>query len=167
MAESSRPLTVNMQAYARNANDCLWPKADIRTESKWVFLNVRFGEKSGHSTLSLPHFSSAVRGDGGTQRETPPRGRDLQQERTDCLHNMTYQAALIDGFLVDPDEISVQQVGDNLVVNSSYSGITVMRSATKGTGGNGTINAFSIKVRISTVAVPVIVSSSSWTVIRT
>jgi len=27
----------------------LWPKADIETESKWVFLNVRFGEKSGHS----------------------------------------------------------------------------------------------------------------------
>ncbi len=27
----------------------LWPKADIRTESKSVVLNVCFGEKSGHS----------------------------------------------------------------------------------------------------------------------
>ncbi len=26
-----------------------WPKADIETESRWVFLYVRFGEKSGHS----------------------------------------------------------------------------------------------------------------------
>jgi len=25
---------------------CLWPKADIETKSKWVFLNVCFGEKS-------------------------------------------------------------------------------------------------------------------------
>jgi len=29
----------------------LWPKADIETESKWVLLNVRFGEKSGHSDV--------------------------------------------------------------------------------------------------------------------
>ncbi len=28
---------------------CLWPNADIETESKWVSVNVRFGEKSGHS----------------------------------------------------------------------------------------------------------------------
>ncbi len=27
-------------------NVCLWSKADIETESKSVFLNVRFGEKS-------------------------------------------------------------------------------------------------------------------------
>ncbi len=27
----------------------LWPKADIRTESKWVSVNVCFGEKSGRS----------------------------------------------------------------------------------------------------------------------
>ncbi len=32
-------------------NVCLWPKADIRTESKSGFLNVRFGEKSGHSAV--------------------------------------------------------------------------------------------------------------------
>ncbi len=31
-------------------NVCFWPKADIETESKWVFLNVRFGEKSRHSS---------------------------------------------------------------------------------------------------------------------
>ncbi len=49
MAESRHWLTVNMHAYARYANDCLWPKADIETESKWVFLNVRFRGKSGHS----------------------------------------------------------------------------------------------------------------------
>ncbi len=49
MAESSRWLTVNMHAYARYANDRLWPEADIETKSKWVFLNVRFGEKSGRS----------------------------------------------------------------------------------------------------------------------
>ena len=29
----------------------LWPKADIETESKWVFLNVRFGGKSRHSAF--------------------------------------------------------------------------------------------------------------------
>ncbi len=28
---------------------CFWPKADIRTESKWWFLDVRFGENSGRS----------------------------------------------------------------------------------------------------------------------
>ncbi len=32
---------------------CLWPKADIRTESKWVFLNGCFGEKSGRSKVPL------------------------------------------------------------------------------------------------------------------
>jgi hypothetical protein len=37
-------LTVNLDVRFR-------PKADIRTESKSVFLNVRFGEKSGHSVL--------------------------------------------------------------------------------------------------------------------
>ncbi len=44
MAESGRSLTVNMQA---RAYDRFWPKADIETESKCVFLNVRFGGKSG------------------------------------------------------------------------------------------------------------------------
>ncbi len=29
----------------------LWPKADIRTESKSVFTNDSFGEKSGRSEL--------------------------------------------------------------------------------------------------------------------
>ncbi len=29
----------------------LWPKADIRTESKSVVLNVCFGEKSGRSAF--------------------------------------------------------------------------------------------------------------------
>ena len=38
-----------IQRIAVYANDCLWPKADIRTESKWWFLDVRFGEKSGRS----------------------------------------------------------------------------------------------------------------------
>ena len=33
------------------ANGCLWPKADIRTKSKSMFLNVRFGEKSSRSVL--------------------------------------------------------------------------------------------------------------------
>ncbi len=32
---------------------CLWPKADIETESKSLFLNVRFGGKSGHSEDSI------------------------------------------------------------------------------------------------------------------
>ena len=40
------------RSYSRNylncppylGDGCLWPKADIRTESKWWFLNVRFGE---------------------------------------------------------------------------------------------------------------------------
>ncbi len=41
-----------MQGSSKYANDCLWPKADIETESKCVFLNVRFGEKSGHSALN-------------------------------------------------------------------------------------------------------------------
>ncbi len=31
---------------------CLWPKADIRTESKSVFLNGCFGGKSRHSDLN-------------------------------------------------------------------------------------------------------------------
>ncbi len=39
-----------MHVISEYANVCLWPKADIETESKRVFLNVRFGEKSGHST---------------------------------------------------------------------------------------------------------------------
>ena len=38
-----------MQAIWIYANDCLWPKADIRTESKSVFVNVCFGEKIGRS----------------------------------------------------------------------------------------------------------------------
>ena len=33
------------------ANVRLWPKAVIRTESKSVVLKVRFGEKSGRSSL--------------------------------------------------------------------------------------------------------------------
>ncbi len=45
------------RTYSRNylncppylGDGCLWPKADIRTESKSAFLNDRFGEKSGHS----------------------------------------------------------------------------------------------------------------------
>ena len=49
LAESGHWLTVNMHAYARYANDRFWPKADIRTESKFQFLNVRFGGKSGRS----------------------------------------------------------------------------------------------------------------------
>ena len=40
-----------MQAIWIYANVCLWPKADIRTESKLPFVNDRFGEKSGHSAL--------------------------------------------------------------------------------------------------------------------
>jgi len=32
------------------SNVRLWPKADIRTKSRSVDLNDRFGEKSGHST---------------------------------------------------------------------------------------------------------------------
>jgi len=31
------------------ANVCFWPKADIRTESRSLFLDVCFGEKSGRS----------------------------------------------------------------------------------------------------------------------
>ncbi len=53
MAESRHSLTVNMHAYARYANDCLWPKADVRTESESPLANVCFGEKSGHSGDSI------------------------------------------------------------------------------------------------------------------
>jgi len=35
-----------MQAIWVYANVCLWPKADIETESKSLVLNVRFREKS-------------------------------------------------------------------------------------------------------------------------
>ncbi len=38
---------------------CLWPKADIGTQSKSVFLNVRFGESSGRSGL----WPGLVKGD--------------------------------------------------------------------------------------------------------
>ncbi len=44
----------------------LWPKADIRTESKSPFLNVRFGEKSGHTALRPAH---------NRQRKPPSRRR--------------------------------------------------------------------------------------------
>ena len=52
-AESSRSLTVNMQ---QRAYDRFWPKADIETESKWVFLNGCFGEKSGRSPMSTDTY---------------------------------------------------------------------------------------------------------------
>ncbi len=42
-----------MHVSSEYANVRLWPKADIETESKWVFLNVRFGEKSGHSGVRI------------------------------------------------------------------------------------------------------------------
>ncbi len=35
------------------SNVRLWPKAAIRTESKWVLLNGCFGEKSGHSDATF------------------------------------------------------------------------------------------------------------------
>ena len=38
-----------MHVCAEYANVCLWPKADIETESKSPLANVCFGEKSGHS----------------------------------------------------------------------------------------------------------------------
>ncbi len=40
-----------IQRIAVYANVRLWPKADIRTESKSVVLNVCFGEKSGRSAF--------------------------------------------------------------------------------------------------------------------
>ena len=51
MAESGHSLTVNMHGFPEYANVCLWPKADIETESKSPLANVCFGEKSGHSAL--------------------------------------------------------------------------------------------------------------------
>ena len=42
-----------MQAIWVYANDCLWPKAAIETGSKSAFLNVCFGEKSGHSGVRV------------------------------------------------------------------------------------------------------------------
>ncbi len=47
------------RSYSRNylncppylGDDCLWPKAAIRTESKWALFNVRFREKSRHWAL--------------------------------------------------------------------------------------------------------------------
>ncbi len=42
------------------AYDRLWPKADIETESKTVFVNVCFGEKSGRSD-PLTHQGLQVR----------------------------------------------------------------------------------------------------------
>ncbi len=50
---SSKPCSrsyLNFRPYL--GNGCLWPKADIETESKAPFLNVRFGEKSGRSLES-------------------------------------------------------------------------------------------------------------------
>ena len=52
-ARSGHPLTVNMHGFPEYANVCFWPKADIETESKWVFLNVCFGEKSRHSGVRV------------------------------------------------------------------------------------------------------------------
>ncbi len=40
-----------MHVCAEYANDCLWPKADIETESKSPLANVCFGEKSRRSAL--------------------------------------------------------------------------------------------------------------------
>ncbi len=38
-----------MRGFQKYANVCLWPKADIRTESNPPILNDRFGGKSGRS----------------------------------------------------------------------------------------------------------------------
>ncbi len=46
-------------------NVCLWPKADIRTESKSQFLDVRFGEKSGRSNPSDVSLGSTMSSDSG------------------------------------------------------------------------------------------------------
>ncbi len=51
-----------MHGLPKYANVCFWPKADIETESRWVFLNVRFGEKSGHSTLYTTLIGSDLAG---------------------------------------------------------------------------------------------------------
>jgi len=47
-----------MHGFQEYANVCLWPKADIETRSKYVFLNVCFGEKSGHSARGGWPFST-------------------------------------------------------------------------------------------------------------
>ncbi len=47
-ASSSKADVQNVRARGR-PDVCLWPKADIETESKSPFLNVCFGEKSGRS----------------------------------------------------------------------------------------------------------------------
>ena len=42
-----------MHAERKYANVCLWPKADILTESRSGFHNGCFGEKSRHSDVSV------------------------------------------------------------------------------------------------------------------
>ncbi len=85
MAESGHWLTVNMHAYARYANDCLWPKADIETESKWVFLNVRFGEKSRHSST----VNMCVSPESASGNFSPARGTVLLSQLTESLRAMS------------------------------------------------------------------------------
>ncbi len=62
----------NRQRIDFYANVCFTPKADIETESIWVFLNVRFGEKKrtwspwtgvdpGRFHLILGHLVAGIR----------------------------------------------------------------------------------------------------------
>ena len=68
-----------------NVNECcFWPKADIETESKWVFLNVRFGGESGHHSVSFSLIKedfTKFRGVCEPERSRigqPPNWRDLR-----------------------------------------------------------------------------------------
>ncbi len=54
-----------MHGSPKYANDRLWPKADIRTESKRGFLNVRFGEESGRSNPSDLSLGSTMSSESG------------------------------------------------------------------------------------------------------
>jgi len=61
-----------MHGFPEYANVCLWPKADIETESKSAFLNVCFGEKSGHSALNpCGAISLVVVGSNYTDKAKP------------------------------------------------------------------------------------------------
>ncbi len=57
---------------------CLWPKADIRTESKSVFLNGCFGGKSRHSGVR-------VTGKGEWPQSTQSRRSSLRESGNKLL----------------------------------------------------------------------------------
>ena len=62
-----------------------WPKAAIRTESKSVFLNVRFGEKSRHSST----VNVCVSPESASGNFSAERGTVLLNQLTEILRGMS------------------------------------------------------------------------------